>query len=138
MAADLARTPCRACGCSCGDAHAANFGAFVHPSGARSSTSTTSTRPPGPFEWDLKRLAGSPVVAARSGFDPLSCRRIVVAAGQAYRTAIREFAEQSLLQVWYTHLDVDQVPPLPVASREATQGCRRWWPRPTAGTACRR
>ena len=57
---------------------------------------------PGPFEWDVKRLAASFAVAGRdNGFPAKDRRKIVLAAAEGYRTAMREFAQQSLMEVWY-------------------------------------
>ena len=66
-------------------------------------------RLPGPFEWDVKRLAASFSVAGRdNGFPAKDRRRIVLAAAEGYRTAMREFAQQSLMGVWYAYLDIEQ------------------------------
>jgi uncharacterized protein (DUF2252 family) len=110
MAADLATTP--ACGLRvqlCGDAHLANFGAFASPSRRLVfDVNDFDETLPGPFEWDVKRLAASLVVAGRNnGFAAKDRRKIVLAGAGAYRTAMREFAGQPFLQVWYAHLDVD-------------------------------
>jgi Uncharacterized protein conserved in bacteria (DUF2252) len=62
---------------------------------------------PGPFEWDVKRLAAGLVVAGRDNeFGRKHRRAIVLSAVEAYRTAMRAFAEQHFLDVWYAHLDV--------------------------------
>ena len=64
---------------------------------------------PGPFEWDVKRLAASLAVAGRdNGFPTKARRKIVLAAAEGYRTAMRAFAKQPLLEVWYAHLDIEQ------------------------------
>ena len=64
---------------------------------------------PGPFEWDVKRLAASLAVAGRdNGFTDKARRKIVLAAVEGYRTAMRGFAEQPFLDVWYAHLDIEQ------------------------------
>jgi hypothetical protein len=64
---------------------------------------------PGPFEWDVKRLAASLAVAGRdNGFPAKARRKIVLAAVEGYRTAMGGFAEQPLLEVWYAHLDIEQ------------------------------
>jgi uncharacterized protein (DUF2252 family) len=65
---------------------------------------------PGPFEWDVKRLAGSLVVAGRErGFAPKDRRNLVLASVGSYRTAMATFAGQNHLDVWYAHLDVDEL-----------------------------
>jgi uncharacterized protein (DUF2252 family) len=63
---------------------------------------------PGPFEWDVKRLAASLAVAGRAnGFPAKARRKIVLAAGEGYRTAMQGFAGQPFLDVWYAHLDIE-------------------------------
>ena len=63
---------------------------------------------PGPFEWDVKRLAASLAVAARdNGYPAKAGRKIALAAAERYRTAMREFAAQAFLDVWYAHLDIE-------------------------------
>jgi uncharacterized protein (DUF2252 family) len=112
MAADLATTP--ACGLRvqlCGDAHLSNFGAFASPERRLVfDVNDFDETLPGPFEWDVKRLAASLAVAARdNGFTAKAGRKIVLAAGEGYRTAMRGFAEQAFLDVWYAHLDIEPV-----------------------------
>ena len=110
MAADLATTPTSGLQVQlCGDAHLANFGAFASP--ARRlvfDVNDFDETLPGPFEWDVKRLAASLAVAGReNGFPAKARRKIVLAGAESYRTAMRAFAEQPFLAVWYAHLDVD-------------------------------
>ncbi|HQR28743.1 MAG TPA: DUF2252 domain-containing protein, partial [Nocardioides sp.] len=63
---------------------------------------------PGPFEWDVKRLAASVEVAGRErGFSATERRTAVLAAAEAYRKAMREFAGQTNLAVWYASLDIE-------------------------------
>ena len=63
---------------------------------------------PGPFEWDVKRLAASFVVAGRdNGFTKKQCRKTTLAAVESYRTAMRTFAGQTILAVWYAHLNIE-------------------------------
>jgi uncharacterized protein (DUF2252 family) len=112
MAADLAGTP--ACGLRvqlCGDAHLSNFGAFASPERRLVfDVNDFDETLPGPFEWDVKRLAASLAVAGRdSGFPDKARRKIALAAGEGYRTAMRGFAEQAFLDVWYAHLDIEPV-----------------------------
>jgi uncharacterized protein (DUF2252 family) len=110
MAADLATTP--ACGLRvqlCGDAHLANFGAFASPErNLVFDVNDFDETLPGPFEWDIKRLAASLAVAGRdNGFRRKARRKTVLAAAKAYRTAMGQFARLSFLDVWYEHLDVE-------------------------------
>ena len=110
MAADLASTPASGLRVQlCGDAHLSNFGAFASPERRLVfDVNDFDETLPGPFEWDVKRLAASLAVAGRdNGFPAKACRKIVLAAAEAYRTAMREFAGQPLLDVWYAHLDIE-------------------------------
>jgi uncharacterized protein (DUF2252 family) len=110
MAADLATTPASGLRAQlCGDAHLANFGAFASPSRRLVfDVNDFDETLPGPFEWDVKRLAASLVVAGRNnGFPAKDSRKIVLAGIERYRTAMREFAGQPFLAVWYAHLDVE-------------------------------
>ncbi len=112
MAADLATTPASGLRVQlCGDAHLSNFGAFASPErNLVFDVNDFDETLPGPFEWDVKRLAASLVVAGRdNGFAAKDCRKITLAAAEGYRTAMRAFAEQPLLAVWYTHVDIEPV-----------------------------
>jgi uncharacterized protein (DUF2252 family) len=111
MAADLASTPASGLRVQlCGDAHLSNFGAFASPERVLVfDINDFDETLPGPFEWDVKRLAASFSVAGRdNGFGGKDRRKIVLAAAEAYRTAMRGFAQQPLLEVWYAHLDIEQ------------------------------
>ncbi|HUN37398.1 MAG TPA: DUF2252 domain-containing protein, partial [Trebonia sp.] len=110
MAADLAGTPASGLRVQlCGDAHLSNFGAFASPErNLVFDVNDFDETLPGPFEWDVKRLAASLAVAGRdSGFPAKARRKIALAAAERYRTAMREFAEQTFLDVWYAHLDIE-------------------------------
>jgi uncharacterized protein (DUF2252 family) len=110
MAADLATTPTSGLRVQlCGDAHLSNFGAFASPSRRLVfDVNDFDETLPGPFEWDVKRLTASVAVAARdNGFAGKDCRQIELAAAESYRTAMRAFAGQPFMDVWYSHLDVD-------------------------------
>ncbi len=110
MAADLAGTPASGLRVQlCGDAHLANFGAFASPERRLVfDVNDFDETLPGPFEWDVKRLAASLAVAGRdNGFPAKARRKIALAAAEAYRTAMRGFAETSLLEVWYAHMDIE-------------------------------
>jgi uncharacterized protein (DUF2252 family) len=121
MARDLAATP--ATGIlvqACGDAHLANFGSFATPErklvfDLNDFDETLS----GPWEWDVKRLATSVVVAGRAnGFSPAACTQAASAAVQAYRAWIRRFAGMRYLDVWYSQVEAAAVVSrLPRASR---------------------
>jgi uncharacterized protein (DUF2252 family) len=110
MAADLATTPASGLRVQlCGDAHLSNFGAFASPERRLVfDVNDFDETLPGPFEWDVKRLAASLAVAGRdNGFPAKARRKIVLAAAEGYRTAMRGFAKQPLLDVWYAHLDIE-------------------------------
>ena len=111
MAADLATTPASGLRVQlCGDAHLSNFGAFASPERRLVfDVNDFDETVPGPFEWDVKRLAASLAVAGRdNGFPAKARRKIVLAAAEGYRAAMRAFADQPLLEVWYAHLDIEQ------------------------------
>ena len=110
MAADLATTPTSGLRVQlCGDAHLANFGGFASPErNLVFDVNDFDETLPGPFEWDVKRLAASLAVAGReNGFQRKARRKVVLTAAKAYRTAMQRFAKLSFLDVWYEHLDVE-------------------------------
>jgi uncharacterized protein (DUF2252 family) len=110
MAADLATTPTSGLRVQlCGDAHLSNFGGFASPSRRLVfDVNDFDETLPGPFEWDVKRLAASLAVAGRdNGFGGKDRRQIELAAAESYRTAMHAFAGQHFMDVWYAHLDVD-------------------------------
>ena len=95
MAADLAGTPASGLRVQlCGDAHLSNFGAFASPERRLVfDVNDFDETLPGPFEWDIKRLAASLAVAGRdNGFPAKARRKIALAAAEGYRTAMRGFA----------------------------------------------
>jgi len=93
----------------CGDAHLSNFGLFASPERRLVfDVNDFDETLPGPWEWDVKRLATSMLIAARdNGFSTKHQRRAVLDTVEEYRTAIRRFAAMGNLELWYTHLDVD-------------------------------
>jgi uncharacterized protein (DUF2252 family) len=112
MASDLATTPVSGLAVqACGDAHLSNFGIFG--SAERRlvfDVNDFDETLPGPWEWDVKRLAASLEVAAReNGFAVKLRRDIVTAAVTRYREAMRSFAGKTNLDVWYARIDVDQL-----------------------------
>jgi uncharacterized protein (DUF2252 family) len=112
MASDLAATPVSGLAVqACGDAHLSNFGLFG--SAERRlvfDVNDFDETLPGPWEWDVKRLAASLEVAARgNGFPGKQRREIVTAAVTRYRQAMRSFAGMTNLEVWYAHMDMDQM-----------------------------
>jgi uncharacterized protein (DUF2252 family) len=112
MASDLATTPVSGLTVqACGDAHLSNFGLFG--SAERHlvfDVNDFDETLPGPWEWDVKRLAASLEVAARgNGFPGRQRREIVTAVVARYRQAMREFAGLANLEVWYARADADQL-----------------------------
>jgi hypothetical protein len=111
MAADLATTPVSGLRVqACGDAHLTNFGAFAGPDRRLLfDLNDFDETLPGPWEWDVKRLAASFAIAGRErGFKRKSRAAAVLAATSSYREAMRAFAAQTNLEVWYARLDVEE------------------------------
>ena len=122
MAADLAATPTAGLDVQlCGDAHLSNFGVFASPErellfGLNDFDETL----PGPFEYDVKRLAASFTIAARNnGFSKAHTKAATLASVAAYREAMAGFAQMGRLEVWYAHLTEDE---LLQAMRSAAKG----------------
>ena len=112
MASDLATTPVSGLAVqACGDAHLSNFGLFG--SAERRlvfDVNDFDETLPGPWEWDVKRLAASLEVAGRDNQFPAKQRREIVLAGVSrYRQAMREFASMTNLDIWYAHADVTEL-----------------------------
>lgn len=95
----------------CGDAHLGNFGLYASPERQLMfDLNDFDETLPGPFEWDLYRLAASCVVAAKHlGFHDSVAQSITRAALQSYQEHIQDFAGQKHLEVWYHHVDADRV-----------------------------
>jgi uncharacterized protein (DUF2252 family) len=111
MAADLARTPVSGLRVqACGDAHLSNFGVFAAPDRRLIfDLNDFDETLPGPWEWDLKRLAASFGIASRElGFKRRECEAAVERSARAYREAMREFATVGNLDVWYARFDVQE------------------------------
>jgi uncharacterized protein (DUF2252 family) len=112
MASDLASTPTSGLAVQlCGDAHLANFGGYASPERAMVfDLNDFDETHPGPFEWDVKRLATSFEVAARHrGFRDSERRAAVLTVLAAYRKAMRDFAAMQNLDVWYARLDAERL-----------------------------
>jgi uncharacterized protein (DUF2252 family) len=112
MAADLAGTPTAGLTVQlCGDAHLSNFGLFGSPErrllfGLNDFDETL----PGPFEYDVKRLAASFTIAGRNnGFATADTRAATLASVAAYREAMAGFAAMGTMEIWYAHLDEGQL-----------------------------
>jgi uncharacterized protein (DUF2252 family) len=111
MASDLAATPVTGLAVqACGDAHLSNFGVFGTPErNLVFDINDFDETLPGPWEWDLKRLAASMEIAARGSGLPVRKRReIVLATVASYRQAMRDFAGMTNLGVWYARIDIER------------------------------
>ena len=112
MAADLSRSPTTGLRVQCcGDAHLSNFGLFAAPDRrVVFDLNDFDETLPAPFEWDVKRLAASVVVAARdNGHRRKEQRAAARAATAAYRRTIAKAATMRFLDVWYTRFDADKL-----------------------------
>jgi len=112
MAADLATLPRTPIVTQlCGDAHLSNFGVFASPDRRLVfDLNDFDETVPGPFEWDVKRLAASVVVAGRDlGLPGRRCTRIARAAVEVYRTTIAKAAALDPLEVWYYRVELDSL-----------------------------
>jgi uncharacterized protein (DUF2252 family) len=109
MAADLAPTPASGLWVqACGDAHLSNFGAYASPSRDMvADVNDFDETLPGPWEWDLKRLAASFEIAGRDrGFKRSERRSVAQTAAREYREVMRRLAAMSNLDVWYMQVEV--------------------------------
>jgi uncharacterized protein (DUF2252 family) len=112
MATDLSKTPSSGLEVQlCGDAHMSNFGIYASPERRLVfDINDFDETHPGPFEWDVKRLAASLAVAGRdNGFSAKKRRKIVLAAVAGYRQSMTEFAGQGNLAVWYSHANMEDL-----------------------------
>jgi uncharacterized protein (DUF2252 family) len=112
MASDLAGAPRTTLTVQlCGDAHLSNFGAFAAPDRRLVfSINDFDETHPGPFEWDVKRLAASFAVAGRDrGFDDKQRETVNLAVGRSYREAMSKYAGMRNLDLWYSRIDVDDL-----------------------------
>jgi uncharacterized protein (DUF2252 family) len=110
MASDLAHTPATGIHVqACGDCHAANFGGFGSPERRLVfDINDFDETMRAPWEWDLKRLATSVVLAARQlGARERHCSDAARIAAESYREHMREYAAMRALEAWYSHLDAD-------------------------------
>ncbi len=111
MASDLSSTPRSGLKVqACGDAHVSNFGLFASPERSLIfDINDFDETLPGPWEWDVKRLVASLVIAGRNnGFSTQESEGVALAAAAGYRTAMREFAAMRDLEVWYSHAEVKE------------------------------
>jgi uncharacterized protein (DUF2252 family) len=125
MAWDLSRTPATGIRVqACGDCHASNFGGFASPERQLLfDINDFDETLQAPWEWDVKRLAASVVLASRElGFDGGRCEAAVQTMTKSYRKHMREYAHMRALEVWYSHMDAE------VFIKEATTAAsrKRW------------
>jgi uncharacterized protein (DUF2252 family) len=114
MAADLAVTPTTGLRVqACGDAHLVNFGAYATPERRVIFTiNDLDETLPAPWEWDVKRLAASFVLACRNNrFSEAIARDMTLACVRSYREAMAQFSNMRILDIWYAHLDVEEMIP---------------------------
>ena len=125
MASDLAATPVTGLDVGlCGDAHLSNFGVFATPErNLVFDINDFDEVYPGPWEWDLKRLAASAVVAGReNGFKEKQCMRLAEVVSKSYREFMSRFANKPILDTWYFHVDAESV--LNVFDKYAQKGSK--------------
>ncbi|MDX6476605.1 MAG: hypothetical protein QOH95_2116 [Gaiellaceae bacterium] len=123
MASDLAGTPRSGVEVQCcGDAHLANFGLFASPERRLMfDINDFDETLPGPWEWDVKRLVTSVLIAARErGFGARDQERIVLATAAEYRSWMGRFAAGRNLEVWYARVDVETLEPQLTAELDPT------------------
>jgi uncharacterized protein (DUF2252 family) len=112
MADDLASTPSTGIYVQCcGDAHLCNFGGFATPErNVIFSVNDLDETLPAPWEWDVKRLAASFVVACRdNGLSGTVARDAVMTCVRTYRESMTEFAQMNTLELWYHKLDIEEL-----------------------------
>ena len=127
MAHDLSKTPVSGISAQiCGDAHLSNFGVYASPERRQifdiNDFDETLT---GPWEWDVKRLAASIVLAGRqNGYSVQDSKQAVLSCVQRYRKQMQQFAEMNHLDVWYFHIDVETLIEL-TRRKQVKQGLER-------------
>lgn len=111
----------------CGDAHLSNFGVFASPERRLLfDLNDFDETLPGPFDWDVKRLAASLVIAAEDrGWDSATGRGLAIESTRAYRQSMAAFAEQSWLKTWYSHVPVGDLVALAKAQGASKKEVKR-------------
>jgi len=127
MAADLALTPTTGLRVqACGDAHLLNFGDFATPERrVVFDINDLDETLPAPWEWDVKRLAASFVLACRNnGFSERCARDAAVACARSYRERMAEYSHMPVLEVWYASIEVEKILPT-LKDKEAVRRHRK-------------
>jgi uncharacterized protein (DUF2252 family) len=129
MAADLEDTPTAGLNVQlCGDAHLSNFGVYASPERALVfDLNDFDETLPGPFEYDVKRMAASFTIAARNNaFSSADARAITLASVNEYRTAMIDFATMPTMQIWYDRLsEPDLMRAIDTAARSLEQAGKK-------------
>jgi uncharacterized protein (DUF2252 family) len=115
MAADLAGTPVSGLRVqACGDCHLLNFGFYATPERREIfDISDLDETLPAPWEWDVKRLGASFVLASRhNGHSENDARNAALACVRSYRERMGEYSQMRVLDVWYAHIDLDKLIPM--------------------------
>ena len=134
MAADLAETPVTGMRVqACGDCHLLNFGAYATPERRLVfDINDLDETLPAPWEWDVKRLAASFVLACRdNGFSKANARDAVLACVRSYRERMAEYSDMAVLEVWYSSIEVEKA----IATITDKKGSRRGQKRLAAARA---
>ena len=127
MARDLAQTPVSGISAQlCGDAHLSNFGVYASPERRQVfDVNDFDETLAGPWEWDVKRLAASAILAGRqNGFSAQESKQAVLRGMRRYREQMQQFAEMNHLDVWYFHIDVETLIAL-ARGKKLKQGLER-------------
>ena len=127
MAHDLSKTPVSGISAQlCGDAHLSNFGVYASPERRQVfDINDFDETISGPWEWDVKRLAASVILAGRqNGYSAQDSKRAVLSCMRRYRQQMQQFAEMNHLDVWYFHIDVETLIEL-TRRKKAKQGLER-------------
>ena len=134
MAHDLSKTPVSGISAQiCGDAHLSNFGVYASPERRQVfDINDFDETLAGPWEWDVKRLAASIVLAGRqNGYSVQGSKQAVLSCVRRYREQMQQFAEMNHLDVWYFHIDV--VTLIELTRRKAARATHPDQPLPAAG-----
>ena len=127
MAHDLSKTPVSGISAQiCGDAHLSNFGVYASPERRQVfDINDFDETLSGPWEWDVKRLAASIVLAGRqNGYSAQDSKQAVLSCVRRYREQMQQFAEMNHLDVWYFHVDVETLIEL-TRRKKVKQGLER-------------